>query len=145
MSAVKKRGANPSARAVFAVILLLVIAAFILFAVFTPRKAEIADGKLRFKHLFTSFEVPLDGIASAELLETRPSLRKVSGIGVFFLSEGKYDVDGYGRCTVSLNQSEPPFIAVTAEGGETCIFSLNDQEATEEFYGELAAALGDDG
>ena len=131
MSAVKKRGANPSARAVFAVILLLVIAAFILFAVFTPRKAEIRDGALHFRHLFTSFEVPLGEIESVELLESAPPLSKMSGIGVYFLSEGTYDAGGYGRCTVSLNQSEP-------DGA--WLFSLNSPEATEELYAELLRA-----
>lgn len=137
----KERKDSSNARVIFAIVLLLAIAAFILFAVFSPRRAEIGGGTLRFKHLFTSFDVPLGDITSVELLESTPSLKKVSGIGVYFLSEGTYDADGYDRCTVSLNQSEPPFIAVTDSGGKTYIFSLNDQDATREFYGELTAAV----
>lgn len=137
----KERKDSSNARVIFAIVLLLAIAAFILFAVFSPRRAEIGGGTLRFKHLFTSFDVPLGDITSVELLESTPLLSKVSGIGVYFLSEGAYDADGYGRCTVSLNQSEPPFIAVTDSGGKTYIFSLNDQDATREFYGELTAAV----
>ena len=82
--------------------------------------------------------MPLGDVASVELLDSLPSLNKVSGIGVFFLSEGTYRVDGYGTCTISLNQSEPPFIAVTDKSGESWLFSLNNQDATREFYGELA-------
>lgn len=137
----KERKANLNGRVVFTVILLLVIAAFILFAIFSPRSAEIDGGTLRFHHLFTRFEVPLDDIASVQLLEETPSMSKVSGIGVYFLSEGTYEVEGFGRCTVSVNQGEPPFIAVTTSDGESRIFSLNSQDATREFYGELASKI----
>ena len=60
----KERKGNLNARIVFTVILLLAIAAFILFAVFSPRRAEVSDGALHFKHLFTKFDVPLADIAS---------------------------------------------------------------------------------
>lgn len=134
----KERSGDPNARIIFTVILLLAIAAFILFAIFTPRRAEITDGTLHFKHLFTSFDVPLGEIESVELLDMLPSLSKVSGIGVYFLSEGTYDVEGYGRCTVSLDQSEPPFIAITAADG-AWVFSMNAAEETAALYEELAA------
>ncbi len=134
----KERKGSLNARIIFTAILLLVITAFILFAIFTPRRAEIRDGALHFRHLFTSFEVPLGEIESVELLESAPPLSKVSGIGVYFLSEGTYDAGGYGRCTVSLNQSEPPFIAVTAPDG-AWLFSLNSPEETEALYGEILA------
>ena len=49
----KERKGNLNARIVFTVILLLAIAAFILFAIFTPRRGEITDGTLHFSHLFT--------------------------------------------------------------------------------------------
>ncbi len=135
----KERKNSSNARVIFAIVLLLAIAAFILFAVFSPRRAEIDGGTLRFKHLFTSFDVPLGDITSVELLESTPSLSKISGIGVYFLSEGAYDVDGYGRCTVSLNQSEPPFIAITTSDG-AWVFSLNTPEATRTLYEEVLDA-----
>lgn len=137
----KERKANLNGRVVFTVILLLAIAAFILFAIFSPRSAEIDGDTLHFSHLFTSFDVPLEDIASVELLESAPSLSKVSGIGVYFLSEGTYEAEGYGRCTASVNQSEPPFIAVTTSDGSAYIFSLNSQDATREFYGDLASKI----
>lgn len=137
----KERKGNLNARIVFTVILLLAIAAFILFAVFSPRRAEVSDGALHFKHLFTKFDVPLADIASVELLEELPPLRKISGIGVYFLSEGKYDVEGYGRCTVSVDQAEPPYIAVTDSAGAGYVFSLNAPEDTRALYEELAQAV----
>ena len=137
----KERKGNLNARIVFTVILLLAIAAFILFAIFTPRRAEITGGTLHFSHLFTEFDVPLSGISSLELLEELPPLRKISGIGVYFLSEGKYDVEGRGACTVSVNQAEPPYIAVTDSAGAGYVFSLNAPEDTRELYEELAQAV----
>lgn len=137
----KERKGNLNARIVFTVILLLAIAAFILFAVFSPRRAEVSDGALHFKHLFTKFDVPLADIASVELLEELPPLRKITGIGVYFLSEGKYDVEGYGRCTVSVDQAEPPYIAVTDSAGAGYVFSLNAPEDTRALYEELAQAV----
>ena len=136
----KERKGNLNARIVFTVILLLAIAAFILFAVFSPRRAEVSDGALHFKHLFTKFDVPLADIASVELLEVLPPLRKISGIGVYFLSEGKYEVEGRGACTVSVNQAEPPYIAVTDSAGAGYVFSLNDPEDTRALYEELMGA-----
>ena len=137
----KERKGNLNARIVFTVILLLAIAAFILFAIFTPRRAEITGGTLHFSHLFTEFDVPLSGISSLALLEELPPISKISGIGVYFLSEGWYEVEGYGRCTVSLNQSQPPFIAITTADG-AWVFSLKTPEETEGFYNELREALG---
>ena len=137
----KERKGNLNARIVFTVILLLAIAAFILFAVFSPRRAEVSDGALHFKHLFTKFDVPLADIASVELLEELPPLRKITGIGVYFLSEGKYEVEGRGACTVSVNQAEPPYIAVTDSAGAGYVFSLNDPEDTRALYEELAQAV----
>lgn len=137
----KERKGNLNARIVFTVILLLAIAAFILFAVFSPRRAEVSDGALHFKHLFTKFDVPLADIASVELLEELPPLRKISGIGVYFLSEGKYEVEGRGACTVSVNQAEPPYIAVTDSAGAGYVFSLNAPEDTRALYEELAQAV----
>ena len=136
----KERKFNFNARLVFAAAIILILLAFILFAIFTPRRAEIDDGTLRFKHLTMGIDVPLDEIASVRLLDTLPTLSKVSGIGVYFLSEGRYNVEGYGQCRISLNQSEPPFIAVTTTGGAAYIFSLSAPEETEAFYGELAKA-----
>lgn len=137
----KERKGNLNARIVFTVILLLAIAAFILFAVFSPRRAEVSDGALHFKHLFTKFDVPLADIASVELLEELPPLRKITGIGVYFLSEGKYEVEGRGACTVSVNQAEPPYIAVTDSAGAGYVFSLNAPEDTRALYEELAQAV----
>lgn len=137
----KERKGNLNARVVFTVILLLAIAAFILFAVFSPRRAEVSDGALHFKHLFTKFDVPLADIASVELLEELPPLRKISGIGVYFLSEGKYEVEGRGACTVSVDQAEPPYIAVTDSAGAGYVFSLNAPEDTRALYEELAQAV----
>ena len=137
----KERKGNLNARIVFTVILLLAIAAFILFAVFSPRRAEVSDGALHFKHLFTKFDVPLSGISSLELLEELPPLRKITGIGVYFLSEGKYEVEGRGACTVSVNQAEPPYIAVTDSAGAGYVFSLNAPEDTRALYEELAQAV----
>ena len=139
----KERKGNLNARVVFTVILLLAIAAFILFAVFSPRRAEVSDGALHFKHLFTKFDVPLADIASVELLEELPPISKISGIGVYFLSEGKYEVEGRGACTVSVNQAEPPYIAVTDSAGAGYVFSLNAPEDTRELYEELAQAAVD--
>ena len=136
----KERKGNLNARIVFTVILLLAIAAFILFAIFTPRRAEITDGTLHFSHLFTEFDVPLSGISSLELLEELPPISKISGIGVYFLSEGWYEVEGYGRCTVSVNQAEPPYIAVTDSAGAGYVFSLNAPEDTRALYEELMDA-----
>ena len=137
----KERKGNLNARIVFTVILLLAIAAFILFAIFTPRRAEITGGALHFSHLFTEFDVPLADIASVELLEELPPLRKITGIGVYFLSEGKYEVEGRGACTVSVNQAEPPYIAVTDSAGAGYVFSLNAPEDTRALYEELAQAV----
>ncbi len=136
----KERKRSSNARIVFTAILLLAIAAFILFAVFSPRRAEVSDGTLHFKHLFTKFDVPLADIASVELLEELPPLSKITGIGVYFLSEGKYEVEGYGRCTVSVNQAEPPYIAVTDSAGGGYVFSLNAPEDTRALYEELMGA-----
>ena len=84
--------------------------------------------------------MPLADIASVELLEELPPLSKITGIGVYFLSEGKYEVEGYGRCTVSVNQGGAAVYRRHGQRRGGYVFSLNAPEDTRALYEELMGA-----
>ena len=74
----------------------------------------------------------LEGAAAAQQDHRHRRLLPLRGL--------EYEVEGYGRCTVSVNQAEPPYIAVTDSAGAGYVFSLNAPEDTRALYEELMGA-----
>lgn len=105
-----------------------------------PREAHIDDGVLYFRHFTEKYEIPLEDIASLELIDELPGAKRIAGTGLPNLVEGRFRVEGYENTRISLNPEEPPYIAVvTADMSR--IFALGTPQETEEFYNELKEAL----
>lgn len=105
-------------------------------AEFSPREAELREGICYFDHVSESYEIPLDSIITAELIEELPRSTRTNGTGLDGLLEGQFSADGYGRCRFCLDPRDGPFIVLETDT-QTYIFNLMDDEKTINFYNEI--------
>ena len=131
--------AHPAGKAmmVFTVLVLLslpVLGIWMVVEETTPVTAEITAQELIVRQNGT-YTVALEDIESAALLEKLPPASRTWGTGLPNLLKGRFLVDGYGSCTLSLDPTNPPFLLLdTTEG--TYIFGIDN---TEEIYHRLQA------
>lgn len=96
---------------------------------FSPIQLSLQGDILVSQQAFTTYQVPLDQVENAELLESLPSASRIAGTGMENLLKGGFVVEGYGNASLCLNPHDPPFILL---------------ETTEKTYilgGENAAEL----
>ena len=80
------------------------------------------------QHGSSTYEVPIDDIVDAELLEELPPSTRMWGTGMARLLKGKFSVEGYGAATFCLDPTDPPFLVLKTER-ETYIFSGSEVES----------------
>ena len=79
------------------------------------------------QHGSSIYEVPIEDVMDAELLEELPSCFRIWGTGMENLLKGSFSVEGYGTATFCLNPNDPPFLVLkTAE--EIYFFSGTEAE-----------------
>lgn len=79
------------------------------------------------QHGSSIYEVPIEDVMEAELLEELPSCFRIWGTGMENLLKGSFSVEGYGTATFCLNPNDPPFLVLkTAE--EIYFFSGTEAE-----------------
>jgi len=76
----------------------------------------------------TVYEVALEDVTEAELLEELPPSSRIWGTGMENLLKGSFSVKGYGTATFCLDPHDPPFLVLKTEE-TTYFFSGNDVEA----------------
>lgn len=85
-------------------------------------------------------ELPLAEITDIKLFEEMPSITfKSNGSGLGSMMKGQFTLAGYGRATLFVDLSQPPFIYVETEDR---LFFLNaaDRDSTLTLYQELVGA-----
>ena len=77
---------------------------------FSPIRLSLQGDTIVSQQAFTTYEIPLDQIENAELLESMPSASRIAGTGMKNLLKGSFVVEGYGNAALCLDPNEPPFI-----------------------------------
>jgi len=126
--------------AVAAILCIPCICAWVIAEEYTPVTAGVEADQLIIRHL-SQEEIPLSEITSVTLLPELPSARRVAGSGMEHLRKGTYDVEGYGRCTLSLDPTSPPFLAIQAKDATYFINCTDDEGATRTLYETLSQRL----
>lgn len=137
--------ARPGGKAImiFALVALLMLPLMCVWCIaeeYTPLQAELEGNALVVQHLSRT-EIPLYKVTGVSLLSELPSARRVVGSGMEHLLKGSFQVEGYGMCTLSLDPTAPPFIAVHAEEKIYLVNCGQDQDATYTLYEKLVEAL----
>lgn len=66
-------------------------------------------------HSSTRYEIPLEDIQSAELLEELPDIRRVAGTAMDTVDKGRWRCDAYGALTVCLDPRTGPWLLIKAD------------------------------
>lgn len=106
----------------------------------TPPALRLEDGVLIAAQTKSFMELPLEEIDSVELLESLPSMRRVSGTGMETVLTGHFRSDEYGSLTVCLDPTIAPFLLLQS-GDTRYIVSDRDASVTEKIYSQLSTAL----
>ena len=119
------------AMAAFTIVVLLALlplSGWLMAEELTSVDLSYSEEQVIVRHVGTTYEVPLDEVVHAELLDTLPPSSRIWGTGMENLLKGSFSVKGYGTATFCLDPHDPPFLVLkTAE--TTYFFSGNDVEA----------------
>ena len=128
--------ARPGGKAVAALTLALLFVALPLLGVYVdmmsaaPLPLKIEDGALVAANYGTRYEMPLDEIADAELLDALPAITaRVWGVGMDSLLKGTFQTQ-WGRATLCLDPRTGPWLKVTMADGK--LYILGGGEAGAE-------------
>ena len=100
-----------------------------------PVTLTLTDTALVAAHSGTRYEIPLEEVDSAELLEELPPIRRVAGTAMDTVDKGRWRCDEYGALTACLDPRTGPWLLVRA-GETTWLVGSSDGGA-----GEVYAAL----
>ena len=103
---------------------------------FSPREAVLRDGVCYFEHISESYEIALDSLVAAELIDELPKSIRVNGTGLDGLLEGHFSVEGYGRCRFCLDPRDGPFLVLQTDE-RTYIINLMSDDETIKLYDEI--------
>lgn len=88
-----------------------------------PVELTLTDTALVASHGGDRYEIDLDDIAEAELLDAMPSgLRRVAGTAMDTVRKGQYAAAGYASLTLCLDPREGPWLLVTTTRGGSYLF-----------------------
>ncbi len=103
----------------------------------TPVTLTVTENTVVADHGGPAYELPLEDIDSAELLDALPSCRRVMGTGLDTLLKGEFVLGDGQRAKLCLNPQVPPFLLVeTREGGVYLLGGGTEQE-TRDVYAAL--------
>lgn len=100
---------------------------------FLPLTCQVEENNIVVTQIWQECELPLEDIQNFEVIETLPSMRRISGSSIGDMRKGNYDVEGYGACKVYLSSLDGPFL----------ILHTNDKTYLLEWKAELADTLAD--
>lgn len=80
-----------------------------------PVTLTLTDTALVAAHAGTRYEIPLEEIQRAELLEELPAIRRVAGTAMDTVDKGRWRCEAYGSLTVCLDPRTGPWLLVETE------------------------------
>lgn len=96
---------------------------------------EVTEMALTAKSGGTNYEIPLDDIKTAELMEELPpKLVRTMGTGFQNLLKGDFSAQDYGSMKVCLDPQCPPYLFVEKENGEKYLVGSREEGKIQEIY-----------
>ncbi len=101
-----------------------------------PVELALTDTALVASHAGSEYEIPLEDIQEAQLLDELPDgLRRVAGTAMDTVSKGRYRCNEWGSLELCIDPREGPWLLVTTAEGKRYLFGAPGVTA------EIAAAL----
>lgn len=105
---------------------------------FSEVRLEMTDTKLIATHAASSYEVDLDDIYAAELLDDLPKCSRNWGTSIDHLLKGNFSVSGIdAHCTLCVDTRAEVFLLVRTTDGKYYLFASEDEDKTEKMYESL--------
>lgn len=115
--------------ALISILSMPILCGWLMFEEFTPITLSIKEDEVVAFHLKAEYELPIDEVERAELVEELPQLTKSVGSALDTLIKGKYIVRGTGeRCMLFLNPQNEVFIKLEYEDMVYYLSGANDEE-----------------
>lgn len=96
----------------------------------SPVVLSLEEGELVAAHAGSRYEIPLEEIADAALLEELPAISRIAGTAMDTVDKGRYRAEGYGNVTACLNPQEGPWLLVVTADGRQYLLSATDPAET---------------
>lgn len=138
--------AKRSGRVIMA-LLILILAGMPFMGVWIMREEAAAvelileDEELVGNHLYSHYEIPLEDIREAKLLEELPEISKVSGTSMDNVKKGNFKSWELGRMKVCLDPRESPYLLLTLEDGSLYLLGSSSREETLQSYAAVQESL----
>lgn len=119
---------------IFGAVVLLSLPFFCVWMIleeFTPIHLTVENQVLTAEHLRLDYEIPLEEVTGAELIDDIPKWSKVNGTGMETLEKGTFYIRNVGKCEVFLNPQNAVFLHFEAEGTEYYMSGADDGETME--------------
>ena len=124
---------------IFSVLALLFVplsCVFLIMEEFTPIALRIVNDTLYAQHIRVDYEILIEDIENANMIDELPSWSKSSGTAMDNLEKGDFHIRNHGKCKVFLNPQNDTFICFTANGTEYYVSGFDDAQ-TEHIYEQI--------
>ena len=134
--------AKPAGKALLGVVIVLLVAMPLLGVWMenmskTPVGLEITDTAVVATHGRTRYEVALEDIEEAEVLDALPYMTRTNGTGLDSVLKGRFSTP-WGRARVCLDPRTGPWLRLTTAGGDIYLFGDTEGIGVETVYAALA-------
>ena len=103
----------------------------------TPVVVTVEDGYVLSSHVGRKYAVAVEEIKSAELLETLPPIRRLSGTGMPDIKTGIWSSEPWGRFYCCINSEEGPWLLIETEEGELYLLGGGEENAAEQVFTQI--------
>lgn len=108
-----------------------------------PVELSVADGSLLGEHLYSHYDLPLERVEKAELLEELPEVSKIAGTSMDNVKKGSFKSRELGRLKLCLDPREEPYLLLTLEDGSLFLMGSSSREETLDSYEAVRKALAE--
>ena len=136
-----KRGAQIFMGATLLILLALpLVGVWMMYEEAIPVELRVTEEAVVARHSGTEYDVPLEDIESAQLLEEIPASSRVAGTAMESVSKGRYKNGEWGRFTCCLDPRTGPWLLLRTTEGEIWLFGASDSADTQSAYQAVEAA-----
>ena len=136
-----KRGAQIFMGATLLILLALpLVGVWMMYEEAIPVELRVTEEAVVARHSGTEYDVPLEDIESAQLLEEIPASSRVAGTAMESVSKGRYKNGEWGRFTCCLDPRTGLWLLLRTTEGEIWLFGASDSADTQSAYQAVEAA-----
>ena len=104
-----------------------------------PVELIVTEEAVTASHYGSAFTVDREDIASLEVLEELPEIRRVAGTGLPSAQTGTFRSEDWGTFTCCVDPRQGPWLLIETVDGRLFLFNATDPAATETVLAEIGS------